>query len=212
MKFNVIVAGSKTDTVNVFGIGTTQHKMSSSKKVIPWRITEDMSYFRKMTLGNIVIMGRHTWDSLPNPLAGRINIIVSSKSRQLEAEKTLMYNDSVIAGIHGEPYLHDWIYFVNNLEEAMDLAEKFCKYPMMHNKSAFIIGGAILYEEFIRKHISKCNKIYLTIIDKQYKCDSYFTLPESQDCKITSSLTVTDKLFPESSFIIQFCEYQNFKK
>ena len=47
---------------------------------IPWRIPEDMARFRKLTLGHPVVMGRRTWDSLPDryrPLPGRRNIVVT---------------------------------------------------------------------------------------------------------------------------------------
>ena len=47
---------------------------------IPWHVPEDMAYFKKVTQGHPVIMGRRTWDSLPprfRPLPGRRNIVVS---------------------------------------------------------------------------------------------------------------------------------------
>ncbi|UYP19799.1 dihydrofolate reductase [Rhodococcus sp. Z13] len=47
---------------------------------IPWRVPEDMAYFKQVTLGRPVIMGRLTWDSLPprfRPLPGRRNIVVT---------------------------------------------------------------------------------------------------------------------------------------
>ena len=47
---------------------------------IPWRVPEDMVRFKELTMGNPVIMGRKTWDSLPpafRPLPGRRNIVVT---------------------------------------------------------------------------------------------------------------------------------------
>jgi len=45
---------------------------------LPWRLKSDMAYFRKVTMGKPVVMGRRTWDSLPRkPLAGRTNIVVT---------------------------------------------------------------------------------------------------------------------------------------
>ncbi|MFC7448217.1 dihydrofolate reductase [Rhodococcus daqingensis] len=47
---------------------------------IPWRIPEDMTYFKDVTSGHPVVMGRKTWDSLPprfRPLTGRRNIVVT---------------------------------------------------------------------------------------------------------------------------------------
>lgn len=47
---------------------------------IPWRITEDVARFKALTTGHPVVMGRRTWDSLPNrfrPLAGRRNVVIT---------------------------------------------------------------------------------------------------------------------------------------
>lgn len=49
---------------------------------IPWDAPEDMRFFMRETMGGAVIMGRHTWDSLPDfakPLKNRLNIVVSSQ-------------------------------------------------------------------------------------------------------------------------------------
>jgi dihydrofolate reductase len=54
----------------VIGDGTT----------IPWHIPEDLAFFRDLTMGHPVVMGRRTWDSLPDrfrPLPGRRNIVVT---------------------------------------------------------------------------------------------------------------------------------------
>jgi dihydrofolate reductase len=47
---------------------------------IPWRIPEDMTRFRELTTGHAVVMGRRTWESLPEqfrPLPGRDNVVVT---------------------------------------------------------------------------------------------------------------------------------------
>lgn len=47
---------------------------------MPWRIPDDMRRFRRLTMGKPCIMGRKTWDSIPNkPLAGRTNIVLTRK-------------------------------------------------------------------------------------------------------------------------------------
>ncbi|MGR3637003.1 MAG: dihydrofolate reductase [Shimia sp.] len=48
---------------------------------IPWHIPEDLRTFQRETLGGAIIMGRHTWDSLPKkPLPRRFNIVVSRQA------------------------------------------------------------------------------------------------------------------------------------
>lgn len=51
---------------------------------LPWRLAEDMAFFRQTTHGHSVLMGRRTWDSLPSrfrPLPGRRNIVLSRDPR-----------------------------------------------------------------------------------------------------------------------------------
>jgi dihydrofolate reductase len=55
---------------------------------LPWHLPEDMAHFKRTTLGQPVIMGRKTWDSLPQkfrPLPGRTNIVVT-RQRDWHAE------------------------------------------------------------------------------------------------------------------------------
>ena len=47
---------------------------------IPWQVPEDMARFKELTLGHTVVMGRHTWESLPprfRPLPGRRNVVLT---------------------------------------------------------------------------------------------------------------------------------------
>ena len=47
---------------------------------VPWHLPEDMAHFRELTMGHPVVMGRRTWDSLPErfrPLPGRRNVVVT---------------------------------------------------------------------------------------------------------------------------------------
>lgn len=57
-----------------------ENRVIGYKGKIPWKISEDLKLFKKITMGNTVVMGRITWDSLPKkPLEGRNNIIISNK-------------------------------------------------------------------------------------------------------------------------------------
>ena len=50
---------------------------------LPWHLPEDLAHFKRLTLGCPVIMGRKTWDSLPQrfrPLPGRLNIVVTRQA------------------------------------------------------------------------------------------------------------------------------------
>lgn len=50
---------------------------------LPWRIPEDMRRYRAITMGKVVIMGRKTWESIPEkyrPLDGRTNVVVTRQA------------------------------------------------------------------------------------------------------------------------------------
>jgi dihydrofolate reductase len=87
---------------------------------IPWRIPEDAKRFRALTMGHPVIMGRKTWDSLPDrfrPLPGRRNVVVTRN-----------------------PDWHaDSAERAGSLDEALRLLDDASR--------VFVIGGAELYAE-----------------------------------------------------------------
>src|SRR5512147_2937609 len=55
---------------------------------LPWDLPADRRLFRQLTLGGAVIMGRRTFESLPAPLAGRLNIVVTSSNRHSPGVET----------------------------------------------------------------------------------------------------------------------------
>ncbi len=50
---------------------------------LPWRLPADLRWFKKITLGHTILMGRKTWDSLPGALPGRKNWVLSKKAAQV---------------------------------------------------------------------------------------------------------------------------------
>ena len=45
---------------------------------LPWRLPEDLAYFKRVTMGHPVLMGRRTYESIGRPLPGRRNIVVTN--------------------------------------------------------------------------------------------------------------------------------------
>ena len=50
-----------------------------NRQGIPWRLSEDMRLFKRLTMGHPIVMGRRTWESLPRPLPGRQNIVLTRR-------------------------------------------------------------------------------------------------------------------------------------
>ncbi len=120
---------------------------------IPWYLPEDLKYFSKLTKGNgnnAIIMGKNTWLSLPKkPLKGRDNLILS---RSVEINENLPKNDLIKT-------FKDF----NNLME-------FIK--EQNYDAVWVIGGSEIYNLFLNK--LKIERIYATLIDKDYECDTFF--------------------------------------
>ncbi|HEY8073056.1 MAG TPA: dihydrofolate reductase [Labilithrix sp.] len=83
---------------------------------LPWRIPEDLKFFKSATMGHAIIMGRKTWDEVGKPLPGRRNIVVSR-------QPGLRLEGAEIA---------------KTLEDAIALARQTDDEP-------FVIGGAAIF-------------------------------------------------------------------
>ncbi len=57
---------------------------------LPWRLPADLAYFKQVTLGHPVIMGRRTWESIGRPLTGRSNIVVTRNPGYLAPGTTVV--------------------------------------------------------------------------------------------------------------------------
>lgn len=102
---------------------------------LPWRLADDLAHFKRTTMGNPVVMGRHTWESLPvRPLPGRTNIVVS-RDWKYDAGGARVYSAPGTALAAGR---------------AMARAAG--------QDEVFIIGGAALYEVLF----PSADRLYLT--------------------------------------------------
>lgn len=108
------------------------------------RIPQDMKYFRSMTTGHVVVMGRKTLESFPEskPLPNRANIVLT-RDRGYQAPGAVV---------------------VHSMEE---LKEELEKYP---GEEIFVIGGGQIYRELL----PLCDKAYVTKVDRAFDADVYF--------------------------------------
>ena len=58
-------------------VAVARNGVIGAANALPWRLPDDLKRFRALTTGHAVIMGRKTWESLPRPLPGRQNIVVT---------------------------------------------------------------------------------------------------------------------------------------
>lgn len=74
---------------------------------MPWHLPEDLAHFKSATLGSPVVMGRRTWESLPErfrPLPGRTNVVVSrDPALQLDGAQVCLSLDAAVGAAAAEP-------------------------------------------------------------------------------------------------------------
>ncbi|WP_078555661.1 dihydrofolate reductase [Bacillus alkalicellulosilyticus] len=88
---------------------------------LPWRLPADLAYFKKVTTGHAIVMGRKTFDSIGKPLPNRENIVITRNS-----EFTM----------EGCTVLH-------SIEEFLSLAKQ------REQEELFVIGGAAIFKELM---------------------------------------------------------------
>lgn len=64
---------------------------------LPWHLPAELQYFKAMTLGKPIVMGRKTWDSLGRPLPGRLNLVISRQPAERAGAESFTDLDSALA-------------------------------------------------------------------------------------------------------------------
>lgn len=61
-----------------------QNRLIGAEGQIPWHLPIDMKHFRELTIGNVVVMGRRTYESIGRPLPKRENIVISTSVSEID--------------------------------------------------------------------------------------------------------------------------------
>lgn len=125
----------------------TEDGVIGKKGVLPWLCSDDMARFRRLTMGDTVIMGRCTAEHLRNPLPGRDNYVVGKS-----APAGFQLLSPGLSG--GTSFHHKWLSYHEQLY------------------TTWIIGGAQLYEDAM----PYCDILHLTVLQEDYDGDTYFPL------------------------------------
>ncbi|MEY4642178.1 MAG: hypothetical protein RLZZ227_2172 [Pseudomonadota bacterium] len=134
-------------------VAMSQNRVIGRQNQMPWHLPNELKYFKRMTLGKPMIMGRNTFASLGKPLPGRPNIIVT----------------------RNHDYDADGVSVVNSVEDALDLAEQLTEHDA--NAEAMVIGGAQIFDVTL----PLADRLYLTEIHAVIDGDVFFPqFPDNQ--------------------------------
>ncbi len=120
---------------------------------MPWHIPGELAYFKSVTMGHPVIMGRKTFDSIGKPLPGRLNVVVT-RNKEWQAEGAVA---------------------VTSLEEALAVSK--ATVGDAEERQVMVIGGAALCREVM----PLTDRLYLTFIDHEYEGDTWFDSFNAED-------------------------------
>jgi len=112
---------------------------------LAWRLKGDMKHFKETTTGSSVIMGRKTWESLP------------------EAFRPLPNRENIVLTRNPDYSLPDGVVLAGSLDEALQLASE---------DYIYVIGGATLYAEAIQH--KDCKGMSITLVNGEFDCDAFF--------------------------------------
>ncbi len=131
--FSLIVAKSRNGVIGVDGD-------------LPWHLSSDLQFFKKTTLGKPVLMGRVTWESLPFPLPGRPNLVLT-RDKTYKTKSAEIHHD--LYAMIGRGYE---LAGQNGTDEVM------------------LIGGAKLYA----LALPFITRMYVTEVDAMIEGDAHF--------------------------------------
>lgn len=125
-------------------VAAAENGVIGRNNALPWHLPEDLRYFKRVTLGKPIVMGRKTFESIGRPLPGRTNIVIT---RQPE-------------------YSAKGVKVVSSLDEALELAADVALIDGV--SELMVIGGAEIY----RAALPRARRLYLTEVHAEVEGDA----------------------------------------
>ncbi len=150
---------------------------------LPWHLSEDLKYFARTTKKtkdpskqNAVIMGRKTWESIPDkyrPLPDRLNIVLSRNADYM-----------VVPDIE----------LARTFNDALEVAEE------KGVETIFVIGGAYVFEQALVR--PECAGIYLTEILENFRCDAHLAAIDEEHFERTKESEIHEEKGIKFRFVV----------
>ena len=159
-----------------------KHRAIGYQNRLLYAIPSDMTRFRMLTTGHTIIMGRKTFESLPNgSLPNRRNIVISKTKEQITGCEVYTSLEEALAARKEE---------AGNKEAAGNKKTVGSKEA---SDECFIIGGASIYEQAL----PFADKLYLTIVEKEpAHADTFFPEINPAEWEVTEKETRNENGLP----------------
>ncbi|MDX1668298.1 MAG: dihydrofolate reductase [Limnobacter sp.] len=161
---------------------------------LPWRLPEDLAFFKQTTMGCPVVMGRKTWDSIGRPLPGRLNVVITRNpdwrpgpDKNGDVRPVCIYPDPL--------FEETQIAIAYDLYQALEWTRGF--------DTLFLIGGANLYQQALDADL--IDEMVITEINTDFEGDAFF--PEWEPSRFEESDRTTNGATGERQWTFDFVRY-----
>ncbi len=166
-------------------VAMSQNRTIGNDNHLPWRLPEDLKYFKSVTMGKPIVMGRKTFDSIGRPLPGRLNIVVTRNPQWANA------------GVET----------ATSLAQAMAIATQHLTSASGSecngDSEVMVIGG----EQIYRAAIDLADKLYITRVQTEVKGDAFF--PDYDESQWREVSRQAPEVQDEPSYFFQVLERCN---
>ncbi len=144
-----------------------------------WRLPRDMRFFTETTRGNIVLMGRKNWDSIPlkfRPLPGRVNGVVT-RNEDFDVPDCLVFPSVEVA-----------LEYFDNKED----------------RDVFIIGGGEIYKYCLR--LGVVEEMFITEVKESFEADTFF--PDFDESEWSKDFVFSHKADETNAYSFEVFHYK----
>jgi len=163
-----------------------QNRVIGMGNKIPWHLPEDFKWFKRTTVGNVIILGRKTFESLGRPLPNRKNLILTRHPRRLIKQHPEVFGTykewrggERVGKTLKKPYQFEFRFTKldeNDLTEILIFNSLAKLTPEDFQTDTFICGGAEIYAQML----PRCSDLYLTLVKREVEGDAFFPLFEDK--------------------------------
>jgi dihydrofolate reductase len=146
---------------------------------IPWHLPEDFKWFKQLTSGNVVVLGRKTFEAMGKPLPNRLNVVLTRHPLRLRRQQPELFGGTIL-GVRArrlrKPFQFDLPRAGRETRTEVRLEKDLLRIdPAEFSTDVFICGGAQVYEQAL----PLCSDLYLTLVKREVEGDAF--LPPFED-------------------------------
>src|SRR5262245_37777372 len=138
---------------------------------IPWHLPEDFKWFKQMTTGQVIVMGRKTFESIGKPLPNRETIVLSASGFSYPGVTVVRDLKELEQSLLEGP-----LPLTRPSDTLSPTAGEGSVSGSAKQREVFICGGAKVYEQAL----PLCSDLYLTLVKREVEGDAFFPPFEAQ--------------------------------